>query len=147
MILSLDHIAISVSEISEAIHRFSEDFGLLFDGQEDVPSQKTTTAFLVVGDTHIELIQPMNGEGPVAESLKKRGPGLHHLCFRTDDIEADVRHLRTRGWLFTSAEPTTGAGGSKVIFIHPKSTGGVLIELTQHPDRVQDDRNNQEPSP
>jgi methylmalonyl-CoA/ethylmalonyl-CoA epimerase len=134
MIRSLDHIAIAVSEISEAVKRFSEDLGLAFDGQEDVPSQKTTTAFLRVGDTHIELIHPMNGEGPVAESLKKRGPGLHHLCFSTDDLDGDVARLRARGWQFTSAEPTAGAGGSRVIFIHPKSTGGVLIELAQHAD-------------
>jgi methylmalonyl-CoA/ethylmalonyl-CoA epimerase len=133
MIVSLDHIAIAVESLPDALNRFVDDLKLQFDGQEDVPSQKTTTAFLRAGETHIELVHPMNGEGPIAAALAKRGPGLHHLCFRSDDLDADVARLRERGWQFTSEAPTAGAHGTRVMFVHPRSTGGVLIELSEHP--------------
>ena len=91
MITRLDHIAIAVPDLQAAIERFARDLGLELAGQEDVPSQSTTTAFLPVNGTQIELIHPINGEGPVAAYLAKRGGGLHHLCFETDDIDADMR--------------------------------------------------------
>ncbi len=131
MITALDHIAVAVPDFSAAIERFKEDFGLAFDGAEDVPSAKTSTAFFSVPPTHIELIHPLNGEGPVAQYLKKKPGGLHHLCFRTDNIEEDVARLKTKGYQFLSDAPTPGAHGCKVIFIHPKSCDGVLVELSQ----------------
>ena len=134
MIIGLDHVAIAVPDLDEAIRRFAEDLGIALDHVEDVPSAKTRTAFLpVAGPTTVELVTPLNGEGPVAASLDKRGPGLHHLCFRTDDLDADVARLRERGWRFTTEHPTPGAHGTRVMFIHPKSAGGVLIELAEHP--------------
>lgn len=134
MILSLDHIAIAVPDLNAAIDRFCSDLGLSFDHTEDVVAAKTRTAFVpVAGPTAIELITPLHGEGPIATSLEKRGPGLHHLCFRTDDIEADMARLQAKGWRFTTEAPTPGAHGTKVAFIHPKSTGGVLLELAEHP--------------
>lgn len=132
MIKGLDHVAIAVPELGEAIRRFCDDLGLTLEGTEDVVGQKTKTAFLPVKGTHIELVAPLGGEGPIADSLAKRGPGLHHLCFETDDLDAEVARLREKGWRFTTASPTAGAHGSRVIFIHPKSAGGVLIELVQH---------------
>ena len=131
MITALDHIAIAVPDLDKAIARFLEDFGLPFDGTEDVEAAKTTTAFFPLPPTNIELIHPLNGEGPVAKYLEKRGGGLHHLCFRSDDIEADVARLRDKGYVFLSDEPSPGAHGSMVIFIHPKSCDGVLIEINQ----------------
>lgn len=131
MITSLDHIAVAVPDFSKAIERFKEDFGLQFDGTEDVEAAKTSTAFFSVPPTHIELVHPLNGEGPIAKYLEKKPGGLHHLCFRSDNIEEDVERLKAKGYLFLSDGPQPGAHGSKVIFIHPKSCDGVLVEIAQ----------------
>lgn len=133
MITSLDHIAIAVSDLPEAIHRFAEDFGLSLSGTEDVEAAKTSTAFFPISGTRIELVHPLRGEGPIATHLERRGPGLHHICFETDDIRADMERLTARGYRFLSAEPTPGAHDTLVAFLHPRSTGGVLVELAQHP--------------
>ncbi|MEC7946766.1 MAG: methylmalonyl-CoA epimerase [Myxococcota bacterium] len=133
MIKRLDHIAIAVPDLDAAIRRFCEDLGLPLSGQEDVLSAKTTTAFVPAGETRIELIHPLKGEGPVAKYLAKRGGGLHHLCFETDDIVADMERLRAKGYRFLTDAPTPGAHDTRVAFIHPKSCGGVLIELAEHP--------------
>ena len=134
MITGLDHIAIAVPDLEKAIKRFMEDFGLPYKGQEDVASAKTSTAFFPLPETSIELVHPLNGEGPIAGYLDKKGGGLHHLCFRSDDIEADVARLKEKGYQFLSEAPTLGAHNCKVIFIHPKSCDGVLIELNQPQD-------------
>tara|TARA_Y100000589_G_scaffold136871_1_gene130977 strand:+ start:325 stop:738 length:414 start_codon:yes stop_codon:yes gene_type:complete len=134
VIISLDHIAIAVPELDEAIKRYGKDFGIPFEGTDDVIEQRTTTAFFPISGTRIELIHPINGEGPVAKYLEKRGGGLHHLCFRTDDIEADMQRLTAKGYRFLTETPQAGAHGTRVAFIHPKSTGGVLIELAEHPE-------------
>ncbi|KZY41723.1 MULTISPECIES: methylmalonyl-CoA epimerase [unclassified Oleiphilus] len=131
MITGLDHIAIAVPDLQKAIERFAEDFGLNLKGQEDVPEAKTSAAFLDVEKTSIELIHPLNGEGPVQKYLEKKGGGIHHLCFRSDDIEADVERLKAKGYQFLSDAPSPGAHNCKVIFIHPKSADGILIELNQ----------------
>jgi methylmalonyl-CoA/ethylmalonyl-CoA epimerase len=133
MIVRLDHIAIAVPDLQAAIERFCQDIGLELSGTEDVVSQQTTTAFLPAGQTQIELIHPIDGGGPVQAFLDKRGPGLHHLCFASDDIDADVERLRAKNYRFLSEAPKPGAHGTRVIFIHPKSCGGVLIELAEHP--------------
>ena len=134
MITSLDHIAIAVPDFEKAVKRFMEDFGLSFDGTEDVPSAKTKTAFFSLPETHIELVHPLEGEGPIAKYLETRPGGIHHLCFRTDNIDDDVHRLRALGYQFLSEEPSPGAHGARVIFIHPKSCDGVLIELSQPMD-------------
>ncbi|MEQ8516878.1 MAG: methylmalonyl-CoA epimerase [Chromatocurvus sp.] len=134
MITALDHIAIAVPDFEGAIKRFMEDFGLPFDGTEDVADAKTSTAFFPLPPTQIELVHPLNGEGPIAGYLEKRGGGLHHLCFRSDNIVEDVERLRAKGYRFLSDAPSPGAHGSQVIFIHPKSCDGVLIEINQPGD-------------
>ena len=131
MITALDHIAIAVPDLEAAVARFLNDFGLNYTGNEVVEAAKTTTAFFSLPPTHIELVHPLNGEGPIAQYLDKRGGGLHHLCFRTNDIDADVIRLRDKGYRFIGDGPMPGAHGSRVIFIHPKSCDGVLIELSQ----------------
>lgn len=131
MITALDHIAIAVPDFDKAIKRFMEDFGLHFEGTEDVAQAKTSTAFFPLPPTSIELVHPLNGDGPIAKYLEKKGGGLHHLCFRSDDIHADVARLKAKGYVFLSDEPSPGAHGSQVIFIHPKSCDGVLIEINQ----------------
>jgi methylmalonyl-CoA/ethylmalonyl-CoA epimerase len=134
MITALDHIAIAVPDLEKAIKRFMEDFGLTFEGTEDVASAKTSTAFFPLPPTSIELIHPLNGEGPVQAFLDKKGGGMHHLCFRSDDLDADVARLKEKGYQFLSDEPSIGAHNCRVIFIHPKSCDGVLIELNQPAD-------------
>ena len=134
MITALDHIAIAVPDLERSIKRFMEDFDLDFKGAEEVDSAKTSTAFFPVPATSIELVHPLNGEGPIAAFLEKEGAGLHHLCFRSDDIEADVERLKAKGYQFLSDAPFPGAHNSKVIFIHPRSCDGVLIELNQPGD-------------
>ncbi|NQX89293.1 MAG: methylmalonyl-CoA epimerase [Halioglobus sp.] len=131
MITALDHIAVAVPDLQKAVARFCEDFGLELGGTEDVVEAKTTAAFIPLPPTNIELIHPLNDEGPVKKFLEKKGGGLHHLCFRSDDIDADVARLRQKGYRFLSEEPTPGAHNSRVIFIHPKSCDGVLIEINQ----------------
>ena len=133
MITGLDHIAIAVPDLKKAIARFAEDFGISFKGMEDVEDAKTTTAFFPISGTQIELVHPLNGEGPVQAYLDKKGGGLHHICFKTDDVAADMKRLQQKGYIFLSEEPTPGAHDTKVAFIHPKSTDGVLIELAEHP--------------
>ena len=133
MITALDHIAVAVPDLDRAIERFKEDFGLAFDGMEDVPSAKTQTAFFPLPPTSIELVHPLNGEGAIAKYLESKPGGLHHLCFRTDDIDADVARLKAKGYQFLADEPGIGAHGCRVIFIHPRSCDGVLVELSQPP--------------
>lgn len=133
MITHLDHIAIAVPDLEKSIKRFMEDFGLTFEGKEDIEAALTSTVFFPIEGTQIELVHPLNGEGPIAKYLEKntRG-GMHHLAFRTNDIEADVAMLKEKGYIFLSDAPSSGAHNSQVIFIHPKCCDGVLIELCQH---------------
>ena len=134
MITALDHIAIAVPDLEASIKRFMEDFGLPFEGTEAVEAAKTSTAFFPLPPTSIELVHPLNGEGPIAKYLEKKGGGIHHLCFRSDNIEEDVARLKAKGYQFLSEAPTDGAHNCKVIFIHPKSCDGVLIEINQPGD-------------
>lgn len=134
MIVALDHIAIAVPDLEKSIKRFMEDFGLSYQGSEDVVDAKTSTAFFPVPETSIELVHPLNDEGPIKGFLDKKGGGLHHICFRSDDIEADFKRLQDKGYQFLSDSPKPGAHNSRVLFIHPKSCDGVLIELNQPAD-------------
>ena len=132
MITALDHIAIAVPDLKRAVQRLTEDFGLECTGQEDVHPAVTTTAFFPLPPTSIELIHPLQGRGPVQKFLERLGRGgLHHISFRSDNIEQDIARLRDRGYQFLSAEPGAGAHGSQVIFIHPKCCDGVLVEICQ----------------
>lgn len=131
MITGLDHIAIAVPDLEKSIQRFAEDFGLNFKGREDVEAALTSTAFFPVDQTSIELVHPLNGQGPIAKYLEKKPGGLHHLCFRSDNLEEDIARLKTKGYEFLGDEPKMGAHGCRVIFIHPKSCDGVLVELNQ----------------
>lgn len=134
MITALDHIAIAVPDLERAIQRFMKDFGIRFNGTEDVEAAQTSTAFFPIEGTQIELVHPLRGGGPIAKFLEKKGGGLHHICFRTDNIEEDVARLKAKGYQFLSEHPQPGAHNCKVIFIHPKSCDGVLIELSQPAD-------------
>jgi len=134
MIVALDHIAIAVPDLQKAIDRFLGDFGLTFEGTENVEAAKTTTAFFPIDGTSIELVHPLDGQGPLVQHLEKRGPGIHHLCFRSNSLDEDVANLKDKGYQFLSDEPSIVAHNTRVIFIHPKSCDGVLIELNEYPE-------------
>ena len=146
MITRLDHIAVAVPDLDAAIRRFCDDLGLSLGGQEDVASALTKTAFLPLPETRIELIHPLDGQGPVQKFLDTRGGGLHHLCFETDDIDADMARLSALGYRFLADSPAPGAHGTRIVFIHPKSAGGVLIELAEHPKGAELSGAGREPS-
>jgi len=133
MITRLDHIAIAVPDLEAAIRRFTEDLGIRLEGREDVEAASTSTAFLPIPGTRLELVHPLRGQGPIAKFLETKGGGLHHICFETDDIEADMARLTSLGYRFLSDAPKPGAHGTRVAFLHPKGTDGVLIELSEHP--------------
>ena len=133
MIIALDHIAIAVPDLEKSIDRFLNDFGLTYEGTQKVETAATSTAFFPLDGTSIELIHPLDGQGPLVKYLEKRGPGLHHICFRSDDLDSDIARLKDKGYQFLSDEPSAGAHDTRVIFIHPKSCDGVLIELNEYP--------------
>ena len=133
MIVALDHIAIAVPDLEKSIDRFLNDFGLTYEGTQNVETAATSTAFFPLDGTSIELIHPLDGQGPLVKYLEKRGPGLHHICFRSDDLDSDIARLKDKGYQFLSDEPSAGAHDTRVIFIHPKSCDGVLIELNEYP--------------
>jgi len=133
MLTRLDHVAIAVPDLEGSIRRFAEDLGLSLEGREDVEAASTATAFFPISGTRIELVHPLRGQGPIAKFLETKGAGLHHLCFETDDILSDMARLKAKGYRFLSETPNPGAHGTKVAFLHPKGTDGVLIELSEHP--------------
>ena len=126
----LDHIGIAVESLAEG-RRFYEALGLRVEGEEDVPEQGVRAAFLPAGESRLELLEPTTPTSPIARHLEKRGPGLHHLCLRVDDIHQAMADLRELGYQLLSEEPQAGAHGCLVAFVHPRSAGGVLLELSQ----------------
>jgi methylmalonyl-CoA epimerase len=127
----LDHIAIAVTNLEEALRFYLEALGLALDSTEVVEEQGVRLAKLAVGDTHIELLEPLSAETPVGKFLSQRGPGLHHICLGVDDIQERLTSLKSRGIRLIDSMPRRGAGGAKIAFIHPKATGGTLVELSQ----------------
>ena len=105
--------------------------GLALSGRETVESQGVVTAFLPLGDTRLELLEPKDADSPVAKFLAKRGPGVHHLCFAVEDLERALADLKKRGFRLVNESPVPGAGGKRVAFLHPSAGHGVLIELSQ----------------
>ena len=130
MISGLDHIGIAVRSIDEA-RALYETLGLAVEAIEEVPAEGGRVALIPCGASRIELLEPTTDSSPIARFLEKRGPGIHHLCLATDDVKADDARLREAGLEVLRPEPTRGAGGCWVQFVHPRSTGGVLLELSQ----------------
>lgn len=131
MITGIEHLAIAVPDLERAIRRFADDFGCAFEGIEAVEAAVTTTAFFAEQAVKLELVHPLDGKGPIARYLEKRQGGLHHICFRSDDIEADIAMLKDKGYEFISETPTPGAHGCRTAFIHPKSCDGLLVEISE----------------
>ncbi len=132
MIKKIDHLAIVVHNIEEALQIYEGALGLELTDVEEVPEQAVRIAFLPVGDSEIELVEPLTADSGTAKFLDKRGEGLHHICLEVDDIEAALRDLAAKGIRLIDKQPRQGAHG-RVAFLHPKSTHGVLIELIEKP--------------
>ena len=130
MIDKIDHIGIAVHSIEQA-RGFYESLGLTIEMIEDVPQEGVRVALIPCGESRIELLEATTEDSAIARFLKRRGPGLHHLCLATSEIRGDDALLRSAGYQVLRPRPTRGAGGCWVQFVHPKSTGGVLIELSQ----------------
>lgn len=131
MIKNINHIAIIVPDLESALDFWEGALGLTLARTQSVPSEAVDVAFLPVGDSNVELMRPTTADSGVARFLEKRGPGIHHMCFEVDDIDAMLARLRERNIQLINEEPLTGHGGYRYAFVHPKSTGGVLIELYQ----------------
>lgn len=130
MIQKIDHIGIAVRSIEEAKGLY-EAMGLHVEEIEEVPQEGVRVALIPCGESRIELLEPTTEDSPIAKFLEKKGPGIHHLCLGSSDVRGDDARLREGGYQVLRPEPTRGAGGCWVQFVHPKSTGGVLLELSQ----------------
>ncbi len=127
----VDHIGIAVNNIEEALKFYRDQLGLNMNGIEEVPEQKVKVAFLPVGESKIELLQSTDPEGAIAKYINTRGEGIQHVALRVDNIREKLAELKAQGVKLIDEEPRRGAGGSQIAFIHPKSTGGVLLELCE----------------
>ncbi|MFZ0132936.1 MAG: methylmalonyl-CoA epimerase [Desulfobacterales bacterium] len=130
-ILKIDHLGIAVNSIDEGKNFWSEVLGLSFEGTETVAEQKVTTAFFPVGESEVELLESTAPDGPIAKYMEKKGAGIQHIAFRVADIEAALAELKEKGVQLIDEKPRKGAGGAKIAFLHPKATGGVLVELCE----------------
>ena len=128
-IKKIDHIAIVVPNINQALAFWRDALGLELSHVEEVTDQESLVAFLPSGESEVELVEPTTDTSGVAKYLGKRGPGIHHICFEVDDIEDALAHLKEKGVRLINEQPIVGTGGKKIAFVHPKGTGGVLVEL------------------
>jgi len=130
-ILALDHIGIAVEKIDAALPVWEGVLGLSLHGVEDVAEQKVKTAFLPLGESEIELLEPTDPEGPIGKFIAAKGQGVHHVAFRVANIEETLAELKAKGVRLIDETPRYGAGGARIAFLHPKATGGVLVELCE----------------
>jgi methylmalonyl-CoA/ethylmalonyl-CoA epimerase len=131
----IDHIGIAVASLEEALPFYRDSLGMAFNGIEEVAEQKVRVAFLQIGESKIELLEPTSGESPVAKFLEKNGQGVHHLAYEVEDIEAEIARLEGEGIKMIDRSPRNGAHGARIAFVHPRSSGGVLTEFCQHEGR------------
>ena len=130
--MKVDHIGIATRQIDEALGLWRDVLGLKIDSMEEVPAQGVRVAMLPIGESHIELLEPLSQDSPVGKFLEKRGPGIHHIAVRVTDIRASLAQLKEKGTRLIDETPRIGAGGCLVAFVHPSSANGVLLELVQH---------------
>ncbi len=130
--MKVDHIGIATPQIDEALAIWQDALGLRVDSTEEVAEQGVRVAMLAIGETHIELLEPLSASSPVAKFLEKRGPGIHHIAVGVTDIRAALARFKEKGVRLIDETPRRGAGGCLVAFVHPSSANGVLLELVQH---------------
>jgi methylmalonyl-CoA/ethylmalonyl-CoA epimerase len=127
----LDHIGIAVEKIDQALLFWEGTLGFVLDGTEEVVEQKVRTAFLPIGDTEVELLESTDPEGPIGKFIAAKGQGVQHLAFRVANIDEALAELKAKGVRLIDETPRYGAGGARIAFLHPKATGGVLIEICE----------------
>jgi len=130
-IKKINHVAVVVDNMDKSLSFWRDALGLQMTNLRDVPAEQSRIAFLPTGDAEVELVQPTSDDSGIAKYLAKRGPGMHHLCLEVDDIESMLSQLKTKGVHLINEEPRMAADGKKYAFVHPDSTGGVLVELYQ----------------
>ena len=126
----VDHVGIAVKDLDESV-KFYESLGFKASGYEVVAEQKVKVAFLPCGDSELELLESTEPDGPIARFIEKNGPGIQHIAIRVDDIDKALEELKEKGVRLIDQVPRYGAGNARIAFVHPKATGGVLLELTQ----------------
>ncbi|MBM3268207.1 MAG: methylmalonyl-CoA epimerase [Candidatus Sericytochromatia bacterium] len=126
----IDHVGIAVRSLDEAIPFWRDTLGLVLHEVEIVADQQVRTAVFMAGANRIELLEPTGPDSPIARFIEKRGEGIHHLALRTGDVAGALGALREAGCRLVDEQPRPGAGGAQIAFVHPKSTGGVLLELS-----------------
>jgi methylmalonyl-CoA epimerase len=135
MITKIDHIGIAVRSLAEARKFYENVLGLQCEKIEEVTSQKVRTAFFKIGDIHIELLEPMAADSPVAKFIESKGEGFHHIAYKSNDIDSQLIQAAAAGCRLIHEEPIIGAGEKLVAFLHPKSSHGVLTEFCSDPER------------
>jgi methylmalonyl-CoA/ethylmalonyl-CoA epimerase len=130
--MKIDHIGIATRQLDEGLAVWRDALGLTVDATEEISEQGVRVAMLAVGDTHIELLEALSPDSAVGRFLAKRGPGIHHIAIKVDDINASLADLKNKGARLIDETPRVGAGGCLVAFVHPSTTDGVLLELVQH---------------
>jgi len=130
--MKLDHIGIATRELEEGLAVWRDALGLKVDATEEVTEQGVRVAMLQIGETHVELLEALRPDSPIAKFIEKRGPGIHHIAVEVEDIRASLGELKRKGARLVDETPRVGAGGCLVAFVHPASTNGVLLELVQH---------------
>lgn len=130
--MKVDHIGIAIKGLDEALAVWRDALGLEVEHTEEVAEQGVRVTMLPLGESHIELLQPLTENSPVGKFLEKRGPGIHHIAVRVPDIEAALAQLKEKGTRLIDEKPRVGARGCLVAFVHPSSANGVLLELVQH---------------
>lgn len=136
--MRVDHIAVAVKSLDESLKFYKDQFGLEVIEIEVVEEQGVRVAKLDVGNTHIELLEPLSEDTPVGKFIAQRGPGLHHICLGVNDIECELKKLKDSSTKLIDETPRIGAGGARIAFVHPKATNGVLMELSEWPEGTTD---------
>ena len=131
MLQKINHIGIAVQSLDATLPFYREALGMVFKGEEEVAEQMVKVAMLQVGESKIELLEPTDPASPIAKFLEKNGPGIHHIAYEVEDIAAAITHMLAQGARMIDTLPRNGAHGTRIAFVHPKSSNGVLTELCQ----------------
>ncbi len=131
MLKKINHIGVAVKSLDETVPFYRDALGMEFKGEEEVAEQKVKVAMLQVGESKIELLEPTSPDSPIAKFMEKNGPGMHHVAYEVDDIEAAIAHMLAQGARMIDELPRNGAHGTRIAFVHPKSSHSVLTELCQ----------------
>lgn len=127
----IDHIGVAVEDLDGAVRLYSESFGMREQHRETIEAFDVEAVLLEVGEGHVELLKPLSGESGIGKFLERNGPGLHHVAYQTSDIDSTLEQVRAAGLDLIDKEPRRGIRGSRVAFLHPRATGGVLTELVE----------------